>query len=92
MCYFTSESSMRKEKFLQQINFSFGGGLTCSMNDLQLSEYIQRRIRNAGKLPLKYAVSNIGVQGDGTWVLGPNVVLNAVGEPTDSRFVVWASF
>jgi hypothetical protein len=57
---------MRKEKLLQHLNFSFGGGLTCSMNDYQLSEYIQHKIRNYdGKLPLKHAVKMVGPQKDG---------------------------
>ena len=35
---------MTKEKIMQQLNFSYKEcGLTCSFNDDQLSEFIQRR-------------------------------------------------
>lgn len=70
---------MRKEKFVHQVNYSFGGGLTCSMNDFQLSEYIQQRIRKQGKLPLKTAVEKVGLQKDGTWVLGPGIYISSQG-------------
>ena len=70
---------MRKDKFIHQINFSFGGGLICSMNDFQLSEYIQQRIRKQGKIPLKIAVDKVGPQKDGTWVFGPGIYVSLQG-------------
>ena len=79
-CYFTSDSTMKKEKFMQQINFSHSeGGLTCSFNDYQLSEYIQHRRRNTGKLPVKHAVDHVGPQPDGSWVLGPSLFISITG-------------
>ena len=62
---------MKKEKFMQQLNFSYTeGGLTCSFNDYQLSEFIRHRRRQVGSLPVKKAVEYVGPQSDGTWILG----------------------
>ena len=84
LCFFTSDSTMKKDRFMQLINHSFiEGGLTCSFNDYQLSEFIQQKLRKAGKLPVKKAVNAVGQQDDGTWVLGPNLYMNGQGELVD---------
>ena len=81
---------MRKDKFMAQINFSHNqGGLTCSFNDYQLSEYIQQRRRTAGRLPIKHAVERVGPQADGSWVLGPSLFFNRQGallDPDESMY------
>ena len=81
---------MRKEKFMQQINFAHSeGGLTCSFNDFQLAEYIQHRRRSAGRLPSKIAVEHVGPQPDGSWVLGPSLFLCSQGmlqDPEESKY------
>lgn len=80
-CFFTSDSSMKKDRFMQQLNHSFGvGGLTCSFNDFQLAEFIQQKVRRAGRLPVNKAVEAGGQQEDGTWVLGPKVYIDSKGE------------
>ena len=55
MCFFTSDSSMKREKFNYQINHSYHGegGLTCSFTDFQLSEFIQQKRQREGNLPVK---------------------------------------
>lgn len=83
-CFFTSDSSMKKDKFMQQLNYSYQeGGLTCSFNDYQLGEFIQRKMRLAGKLPVKKAVAEIGPQEDGSWVLGPSLYFSRSGDILD---------
>lgn len=80
---------MRKDKFMGQINYS-QGALTCSFNDYMLTEYIQNRRRTAGRLPVKRAVERVGPQGDGSWVLGPSLFFNRMGqllEPEESMYV-----
>lgn len=75
---------MKKDKFMQQLNHSYGeGGLTCGFNDYQLAEFIQQKRRLAGKLPEGRAVENVGVQSDGSWVFGPNIYISADGEEID---------
>ena len=65
---------------MQQLNNSFKeGGLTCSFNDFQLSEYIQQKRRKAGRIPVKRAVERVGPQRDGTWVLSPSAYINDDG-------------
>lgn len=44
--FFTSESTMKKNRFMQKLNHSYReGGLTCGFNDYQLAEYIQQKRR-----------------------------------------------
>ena len=54
--------------------------LYCSLLDKDLSEYIQWKKRNSGELPLKYAVAHVGVQKDGTWVIGENGCISPKGK------------
>ncbi len=94
MCFFTSDSSMKKDKFMQQLNHSFmDGGLTCGFNDFQLAEYVQQKIRSSGRISKTRSVEQVGIQHDGNWVLGPNVYINADGylvDPNTSQYV-WIS-
>ena len=65
---------------MSQINRSYsGGGLTCSFNDYQLSEFIQLKQRKEGKLPSKRAVVEVGPQADGSWSLGPSFHFSSEG-------------
>jgi len=65
-CFFTSDSSMKRFDFMRMLNSSFpGGGLTCSFQDHQLSEYIQVKKRVAKEVPTKQAVSVVGPQNNG---------------------------
>jgi hypothetical protein len=75
---------MKKDRFMQQVNHSFiEGGLTCSFNDYQLAEFIQQKLRNTGKLPIKKAVKSVGQQEDGIWVLGPDLYIDMGGQLVD---------
>ena len=63
------DSTMKTEKFMTQLNFSYKlGGLTCSFNDYQLAEFIQQRRRSAGTHTVKTAVGHVGPQVElGCW-------------------------
>ena len=92
MCYFTSASTNRKSDFVKELNASYRlACLTCSFSDKELSEYFQFKKRKAGLLPLKYAVSHVGLQEDGTWVLGSNTYFSSDGEaiPAEGSQHVW---
>lgn len=67
--------------------------LHCSLLDKDLSEYIQWKKRNSGELPLKYAVAHVGVQEDGTWVVGENGCISSKGKsiPMEESRYVWIS-
>jgi len=59
------------------INSSFpSGGLTCSFQDCQLTEFIQIKKRRISQMPIKKAVCIVGPQGDGLWVLGRGLYIN----------------
>ena len=63
---------------MKMLNDSFPtAGLTCSMQDHQLSEYLQ--IRNTSRLPEKLAVRIVGQQDRNIWVFGPNCHINSDG-------------
>lgn len=68
--FFTSELTMKKNRFMQMLNHSYReGGLTCGFNDYQLAEYIQQKRR---KLPQSGGESwapGRWVMGTGTWRL-----------------------
>ena len=85
---------MKRSDFMKMLNSSFpGGGLTCSFQDYQLSEFIQIKKRNTRELPTKRAVSIIGPQNSQLWVLGPNVHIDSDGnivDPEESQYI-WVS-
>ena len=78
---------MKKLDFMEQLNQSFKkGGLSCSFNDNQMAEYVQQKIRAAGRIEKKYAVAKIGFQKKtsrdaGCWVLGPSLYFDHDGKP-----------
>ena len=85
---------MKKDKFMQQLNHSFvEGGLTCGFNDYQLAEFVQQKLRSAGKISKTRSVENVGQQKDGNWVLGPDVYISRKGKPVDPKKsqYVWIS-
>lgn len=89
LCFFTSDSTMRKERFMQQINFSHKGGLTCLFNDYHLAEFIQNSKSKSGNLSIKSAVEHVGPQSDGSWVLGPSLFIDKEGvlqNPATSKY------
>lgn len=81
ICYFTSESTNRKVDFIRELNASYKQAcLQCSFSDKELSEYIQFKKRKNVTLPVKYAVSNVGLQSDDVWVLGSNIYISDEGD------------
>ena len=91
-CYFTSESTNRKSDFMWELNGSYKRAcLQCSFSDKEVGEYIQFKKRKTTSLPVKYAVSHVGLQADGTWVLGRNAYFSSKGEaiPVDRCKHVW---
>ena len=67
ICYFTSESTNRKSDFIRELN---------ALNRIY---YIQFKKRKK-KLPVKYAIANVGLQSDGVWVLGSTTYISGKGE------------
>lgn len=60
-------STNRKQDFMKELNMSYRTAcLHCSLSDKELNEYIQEKKRAAGDLPVKSAVSHVGLQKDGT--------------------------
>lgn len=83
-CYFTADSTNKKSDFVKCLNSSFKAAcLQCSFSDKELGEYIQFRKRKATKLPRKYAVEKVGLQPDGSWVMGSMTHLSSTGEILD---------
>ena len=81
MCYFTSASTNRKSDFMRELNGSYKlACLQCSFSDRELSELIQFKKRSTRPLPIKNAVSHVGLQADGTWVLGSCAYFSSDGE------------
>lgn len=92
MCYFTSASTNRKSDFVKELSASYRlACLTCSFSDKELGDYFQYKKRKAGILPLKHAVAHVGIQDDGSWVLGNNAHFNADGTvlPAEGSRYVW---
>ena len=92
ICYFTSESTNRKGDFIRELNASYKKAcLQCSFSDKELSEYIQFKKHKEVTLPVKYAVSHVGMQSDGVWVLGSRIYISDEGEQTsaDQSKHVW---
>ena len=88
-CYFTSNSTNRKQDFMRELNLSYRSArLQCSLSDKEIGEYIQE---NAGHLPLKAAVAHVGQQKDATWVLGDNCCISAEGKmlSVEESHYVW---
>lgn len=71
LCYFTTGSTNKKADFLRELNSSYKHAcLQCSFSDKEVSEFIQYKKRTTAALPVKFAVSHVGMQADGSWVLG----------------------
>ena len=70
---------------MKMINASFpAGGLTCSFQDQQLSEYIQIKHRSAGPLATyQKDVRHVGRQGQNLWVMGSDVHIDSLGNLID---------
>jgi len=91
-----ADSSMRRLDFMKMLNESFPtAGLTCSMQDHQLSEYLQTKKCKTSRLPEKLAVKSVGQQSDNdaVWVLGPNCHISSNGTilSDDESPYVWIS-
>ena len=61
-CYFTTSAVHNRNKFIEQLNYSFGsGGMTCGMDNNVLLYFIQSMKRRCPqKLPTKKAVTRPG--------------------------------
>ena len=77
VCFFTIDSTSFRNKFMAQLNSSFGsGGMTLSLSEPQFCSFIQflKDEGNARGLPIKNAACHIGLQPSGDiWVLGEDV-------------------
>ena len=91
-CYFTAIGTNRKSDFMRELNNSYTFAcLQCSFTDTQLSEFIQYKRRETGHIPVKHAVSHVGKQDDGMWVLGDNIYISPDGKlvPVSVSQHVW---
>lgn len=80
MCYFTVESTNKKSEFMKCLNCSYKlACLQCSLTDKELGEFIQFKKQKTKDLQKKYAVKQIGLQPDGTWVMANNIYLSSEG-------------
>ena len=92
LCYFTSASTNCKSDFIKELSASYRlACLTCLFTDKELGDYFQFKKRQAGILPLKYAVVHVDNQSDGTWVLGNNAHFSSDGTvlPVKDSKYVW---
>lgn len=97
LCYFTCESTNRKVDWLKEINWAYHGslqgGLMCSFTDKEVSEFIQAKKRSCGPLTTKRAVSMVGRQANGSWVLNNNLIVGPDGKEVsiDESPYIWIS-
>ena len=92
VCYFTAVGTNRKSDFMRKLNNSYKYAcLQCSFTDTQLSEFIQFKRRETGSIPVKRAVSHVGRQDDGMWVLGDDIYISPQGKlvPVEGSKYVW---
>ena len=68
--------------------------LQCSFADTQLSELIQYKRRETGHIPVKHAVSHVGKQDAGMWVLGNNIYISPDEKlvPVSASQHVWLGY
>ena len=84
LCYVTSESTIRTKDFLHEINQSCRiGTLTCGFPDKELACYFQNRKRIHGPMKTQFAVQTVGLQEDGSWVLGKDCIFDEDGKKLD---------
>ena len=62
----------------------------CSFTDKELSEYVQEK-RQHGEIETKRAVSRVGCQDNGLWVLNEKLIINADGKEVsvDDSPCIW---
>ena len=83
------ESASCKNKFMSQINSSFGsGGMTLAMNDLQFATFIIHIKSHQQDMPIRKAACVIGRQPCGNvWVLGKDLQVSALLQLLVSTYV-----
>ena len=62
------------------IPWGLQGGLMCSLNDKEVSEFIQAKTRKHRYLETKQAVSKVGCQANGIWVINETLTINTKGQ------------
>ena len=82
VCFFTIKSTSFRNKFMAQLNGSFGsGGMTLSLTEPQFCSFIQylQEEGNSRHLPIKKAACNVGLQPSAdVWVLGDNIQVHDI--------------
>ena len=95
VCYFTTAAVNKKVDFLHQINSTFGsGGLMCSLNDKELSQYVTwKKLCFHKSYPdrePKKGVLSLGKQKCGKiWIFSQNVAFNRDGAFATNHKYVW---
>ena len=81
-CYFIIAAAHKKNDFVAQLTASFGsGGLMCSFNDKELTQYVEwkQRIFKRSTREQKKGVLTVGKQPCGKfWVLAENCCINSI--------------
>lgn len=90
--YVTSDSIHKHQDFISSINGSCEGGLTCSFDNKEVTQFWQFKRRKSGKIPQKRAVATVGKQdNNNTWVLSKDLQISQFnGEainPADSKYI-----
>ena len=81
MCFFTSEGMNNLQRFLQDLNCSFGsGGVNAWFQSKELPEFLHQ-LNTSHNLPVKTAARVVGRQPESeTWVLSPELQIDSDGE------------
>lgn len=92
-CYRESYVTIHKHhEFISSINGSCEGGLTCSFDNREVTQYWQYKRRRSGKLTQKMAVATVGRQADNTtWILSKELQISEEGgqaiNPQESNYI-----
>ena len=92
ICFFTANSLNNKTKFIDQVNYSFGGGaMSCGFDsNNHVAFFVQFLKRsNSTPLPSREAVTVSGRQPCGIFALNPNCFIDDNGEKMGETSYVW---
>ena len=91
-CYVPSDSLFRKADFLSCLNSSPSGkSVMCSLQDVQLSDFILQKKRSLGAIPQKHVITTIGRQSNGLWAITPDLTISKDGRiiELDEHDFIW---
>ena len=84
LCFFTASSLNAKNKFIDQINYSFGGGaMSCGFESNNHVAFFIQFLKRNSSLPLKDAVTISGRQPSGIYAMNSECFIDANGKKID---------